>query len=110
MVSGGALGRIMSAGTTRPVGTCVNVPRSEEHTSELHSQSNPVCRLLLEKKNRIVAPSSTCSLTPLFNAIAPATHTPFATTTCPPLACAHPPMASLNAAVQFFLLSLTPAN
>src|SRR2546430_4626783 len=53
MVSGGALGRIMSAGTTRPVGTCVNVPRSEEHTSELQSQSNPVCRLLLEKKNRV---------------------------------------------------------
>src|SRR5205085_5631305 len=27
--------------------------RSEEHTSELQSQSNIVCRLLLEKKNRI---------------------------------------------------------
>src|SRR5438270_4457463 len=27
-------------------------PRSEEHTSELQSQSNLVCRLLLEKKNR----------------------------------------------------------
>src|SRR2546430_11756475 len=29
------------------------VPRSEEHTSELQSQSNLVCRLLLEKKNKI---------------------------------------------------------
>src|SRR5688572_31920395 len=28
--------------------------RSEEHTSELQSQSNLVCRLLLEKKNRRV--------------------------------------------------------
>src|SRR2546430_9060253 len=28
-------------------------PRSEEHTSELQSQSNLVCRLLLEKKNRL---------------------------------------------------------
>src|SRR5205085_6501920 len=28
-----------------------DVPRSEEHTSELQSQSNLVCRLLLEKKN-----------------------------------------------------------
>src|SRR5688572_32252211 len=28
--------------------------RSEEHTSELQSQSNLVCRLLLEKKNNIV--------------------------------------------------------
>src|SRR5256886_6432562 len=27
--------------------------RSEEHTSELQSQSNIVCRLLLEKKNTI---------------------------------------------------------
>src|SRR2546427_4234931 len=29
--------------------------RSEEHTSELQSQSNIVCRLLLEKKTRIDA-------------------------------------------------------
>src|SRR2546430_5688328 len=33
-------------------------PRSEEHTSELQSQSNIVCRLLLEKKNRKVYPAS----------------------------------------------------
>src|SRR2546430_7675284 len=31
---------------------CKNV-RSEEHTSELQSQSNIVCRLLLEKKKNI---------------------------------------------------------
>src|SRR5205085_4768839 len=31
-------------------GTCR--PRSEEHTSELQSQSNLVCRLLLEKKKK----------------------------------------------------------
>src|SRR2546430_12662036 len=29
-----------------------NVLRSEEHTSELQSQSNLVCRLLLEKKKK----------------------------------------------------------
>src|SRR2546430_10252926 len=29
------------------------LPRSEEHTSELQSQSNLVCRLLLEKKKKI---------------------------------------------------------
>src|SRR5688572_32749381 len=29
--------------------------RSEEHTSELQSQSNLVCRLLLEKKKPIIA-------------------------------------------------------
>src|SRR2546430_12319425 len=28
--------------------------RSEEHTSELQSQSNLVCRLLLEKKSKLV--------------------------------------------------------
>src|SRR2546430_6719303 len=28
--------------------------RSEEHTSELQSQSNLVCRLLLEKKNKTI--------------------------------------------------------
>src|SRR2546430_13380776 len=31
--------------------------RSEEHTSELQSQSNLVCRLLLEKKNRPISHS-----------------------------------------------------
>src|SRR5688572_17199156 len=31
---------------------CAGVVRSEEHTSELQSQSNLVCRLLLEKKNK----------------------------------------------------------
>src|SRR2546427_1338258 len=30
-------------------------PRSEEHTSELQSQSNLVCRLLLEKKKKTTA-------------------------------------------------------
>src|SRR2546430_11792682 len=31
--------------------------RSEEHTSELQSQSNLVCRLLLEKKKKIYYPN-----------------------------------------------------
>src|SRR5688572_31386444 len=31
-------------------GSATSVRRSEEHTSELQSQSNLVCRLLLEKK------------------------------------------------------------
>src|SRR2546430_12950780 len=30
----------------------IDRPRSEEHTSELQSQSNLVCRLLLEKKKK----------------------------------------------------------
>src|SRR2546430_12523712 len=35
----------------------VAVERSEEHTSELQSQSNIVCRLLLEKKQVLDTPS-----------------------------------------------------
>src|SRR5256886_8391856 len=34
------------------VSYCSYVTRSEEHTSELQSQSNLVCRLLLEKKKQ----------------------------------------------------------
>src|SRR2546427_7125014 len=34
--------------------------RSEEHTSELQSQSNLVCRLLLEKKKKISAQDTVC--------------------------------------------------
>src|SRR2546430_2803267 len=37
--------------------TAENIERSEEHTSELQSQSNLVCRLLLEKKKKKVVPT-----------------------------------------------------
>src|SRR2546430_11518943 len=43
----------------------IAVLRSEEHTSELQSQSNLVCRLLLEKKNICQAPTSKRALDPL---------------------------------------------
>src|SRR2546427_6132634 len=33
---------------------CTSLRRSEEHTSELQSQSNLVCRLLLEKKKQSI--------------------------------------------------------
>src|SRR2546430_11854796 len=36
----------------RPNSSRDRSPRSEEHTSELQSQSNLVCRLLLEKKKK----------------------------------------------------------
>src|SRR5204863_9368617 len=35
----------------RSGGICTRAPRSEEHTSELQSRRELVCRLLLEKKN-----------------------------------------------------------
>src|SRR2546430_12256499 len=41
-------------------------PRSEEHTSELQSQSNLVCRLLLEKK-KLQRKSKTTLLTNIHN-------------------------------------------
>src|SRR2546430_11684401 len=41
--------RPIDAGATADFG---RVARSEEHTSELQSQSNLVCRLLLEKKTK----------------------------------------------------------
>src|SRR3990167_5652285 len=45
-------------GTLIPAGNTLRPLRSEEHTSELQSQSNLVCRLLLEKKkSNIMLPS-----------------------------------------------------
>src|SRR2546430_4738353 len=41
-----------AARRSRPPLRSAKVPRSEEHTSELQSQSNLVCRLLLEKKKK----------------------------------------------------------
>src|SRR5256886_5591102 len=39
----------------------LSTTRSEEHTSELQSQSNLVCRLLLEKKKTLVLSSQLAS-------------------------------------------------
>src|SRR5882762_10919522 len=46
-----ARGRLRAACNTRPAATCPR-PRSEEHTSELQSHLNLVCRLLLAKKKK----------------------------------------------------------
>src|SRR5688572_32469533 len=48
--------------------------RSEEHTSELQSQSNLVCRLLLEKK-KIAVIIDDRSVTPLLRTLRPPTTT-----------------------------------
>src|SRR5688572_32595707 len=46
------IGRLWFAdGSVPRILVCAAAERSEEHTSELQSQSNLVCRLLLEKKN-----------------------------------------------------------
>src|SRR2546430_10872162 len=57
--------RAHPAGPVRAMATTTFVKRSEEPTSELQSQSNIVCRLLLEKKKSSrPAPSSTTSTRP----------------------------------------------
>src|SRR2546430_10956293 len=50
-----------TAATTPPSTRTTGRGRSEEHTSELQSQSNLVCRLLLEKKKK-KNPRSTLTL------------------------------------------------
>src|SRR5688572_31071846 len=47
-----AQGRAVGRSAEVELDPAQHVVRSEEHTSELQSQSNLVCRLLLEKKNR----------------------------------------------------------
>src|SRR2546430_11273071 len=55
------------AGAHRPIAVSLGryfkrgIERSEEHTSELQSQSNLVCRLLLEKKKRTRLPGTKLS-------------------------------------------------
>src|SRR2546430_9631937 len=55
----GPLTRISPSSAMRTCTLAMGFPelptRSEEHTSELQSQSNLVCRLLLEKKNSCAA-------------------------------------------------------
>src|SRR2546427_2970765 len=60
-VSYAGVGILLSEAVGVNVDVLIQVPegistftRSEEHTSELQSQSNLVCRLLLEKKKKII--------------------------------------------------------
>src|SRR2546430_13422319 len=46
-------GRPVGLEAARPPVVSIHELRSEEHTSELQSQSNLVCRLLLEKKKNM---------------------------------------------------------
>src|SRR2546426_7071951 len=50
----GDFARAERAAGRRPDGRALARPRSEEHTSELQSPCNLVCRLLLEKKKKII--------------------------------------------------------
>src|SRR2546430_6952199 len=54
----------LAALRSRNFATIPESQRSEEHTSELQSQSNLVCRLLLEKKKKNNEKSTASSLNP----------------------------------------------
>src|SRR2546426_8300815 len=57
--------QLFNKGRFLPDGERIGAGRSEEHTSELQSPCNLVCRLLLEKKNKassLTAPRATTSL------------------------------------------------
>src|SRR2546430_7204585 len=55
-----ASGSNLTISITVPATASVPSARSEEHTSELQSQSNLVCRLLLEKKKHTSTTNSCC--------------------------------------------------
>src|SRR5688572_31526775 len=66
-------------------------PRSEEHTSELQSQSNLVCRLLLEKKkNNCSTPSYIALSTSSINSHSPARNDPARIPVVSKSRCLHP--------------------
>src|SRR2546430_13011875 len=62
-----------AAGTSQPSRISSHV-RSEEHTSELQSQSNLVCRLLLEKKKKNTQRYSCVCLVTVHSPCRPARH------------------------------------
>src|SRR2546430_12883887 len=54
--------RLRQCRRLRAVSVSGRTGRSEEHTSELQSQSNLVCRLLLEKKKKIRCSTSSSTI------------------------------------------------
>src|SRR5690625_6677060 len=48
------LGHVSGLGIPKQWTRAVGISRSEEHTSELQSRGHIVCRLLLEKKNKMI--------------------------------------------------------
>src|SRR2546426_3614731 len=59
-VDAGADARRRPRDERQPRGPARRAPRSEEHTSELQSPCNLVCRLLLEKKKQKVIRTTQC--------------------------------------------------
>src|SRR2546430_3177416 len=84
----------------------VALVRSEEHTSELQSQSNIVCRLLLENKKRRVVCKFTVSALSWSLLGRGCTHTP---TNPAPLAYCYPLFSKMNVWLDQALPSRPPA-
>src|SRR2546421_1650277 len=64
---------MMKPGNHIPIGNVdCNGSRSEEHTSELQSRSDLVCRLLLEKKKKAPSPKCTREIAHTHSALRPA--------------------------------------
>src|SRR5256885_7283757 len=59
---GGGARQLAIDGKSAPQGDKPQIVRSEEHTSELQSPCNLVCRLLLEKKNTLVKKMPECCI------------------------------------------------
>src|SRR5438552_11370792 len=57
LARGGAARAHVAAGRLAPGPNTPEPERSEEHTSELQSPDHLVCRLLLEKKKKIIMPA-----------------------------------------------------
>src|SRR2546430_6507874 len=78
--------------------------RSEEHTSELQSQSNLVCRLLLEKKKNttVMHTSRPASFCLRFTGTRTTPHTSH-----PPSPCRRPPIRPGSARASIRTISLT---
>src|SRR5438309_7263723 len=66
----GAAGRGRAARARRQPRVDLRVGRSEEHTSELQSQFQLVCRLLLEKKKQVASATGT----PIVDRVTRSTH------------------------------------
>src|SRR3954462_3990095 len=86
-----------------PSSGCKKCARSEEHTSELQSHDNLVCRLLLEKKHN-QPPTPPHTPTPPPNPTATHTPTPRPTASLTGSSIGAPSVSSLSPTSPFFFL------
>src|SRR5258708_10867725 len=87
-----------------------DVPRSEEHTSELQSPDHLVCRLLLEKKkNKLRTPYIRTVITSITRMVAPIAQKSFSNAEPGPIHCGHGDAPCQSARAVDTLKHLEPA-